>query len=119
IINLVDGETIEIQKLDPETIETIFYAHANYLEKNHSETRTNPILPHKSPFHEIMGQHPHNDPMFRMTIGTLDELGSVMHHNSQQANSPDIPPDILSKIVAITKIVAPEDLTLPKAEPHC
>ena len=45
----------------------------------------------------------------------------MMQHNPSQADAPDIPPDILQKIGAITKIIAPteEQVFLPKAEPNC
>ena len=42
-----------------------------------------------------------------------------MQHNPAQANSPDLPEEVLNKVSAIAKIVTPEDMkSLPKAEPH-
>lgn len=53
-------------------------------------------------------------------FGTFDSLGSALHHNENQSDIPNLPKEILSKISAIAKIVAPEDgQALPKPEPHC
>lgn len=120
VVSLLDGETIEIQNLDNSTIHHIFQTHASHLEKEYpQETQATSPATVFQQFSEMLRQDAQNEPMFRMSISSLDELGSVLHHNSQQANSPDIPKEILSKIVAITKIISPEDLTVPKAEPHC
>jgi hypothetical protein len=120
VISLLDGETIEVQNLAPEIINHIFSTHANHLEKEYTQ-ETPSISPTNvfQQFSEILKHDPQAEPMFRMSIGNLDELGSVLHHNSQQSNSPDIPKEILSKIAAITKIFSPEEMTIPKAEPHC
>lgn len=122
VVSLLDGETIELQKLSQSTIDSIFEAHVAFLENedaqdNKAMAPTPSSMMHQ--FSDMLRNDPQNDPVFRMTIGTLDELGSVLNHNSQQANSPDIPQEILEKIVAITKIISPEDMNLPKAEPHC
>lgn len=121
IVTLNDGKTIQIPGLSTPIVEGIFTTHANFLEQLNSSENSmqSGITSVMNPFTDIFPQDPQSDSHFRLTIGSLDELGSVMHHNSQQSNAPDIPKEILEKIVSITKIVAPEDLTLPKAEPHC
>lgn len=121
VVSLIDGKTIEIPGLTPPVIEGIFAMHANFLEEKDSNNLLVPQVPTSvmHQFTEMFPQDPQSDAHFRLTISSLDELGSVMHHNSQQSNAPNIPQEILEKIVSITKIVAPEDLTLPKPEPHC
>lgn len=115
IVNLLDGEAIEIPNLDVSTIETIFNTHADFIERHPSDA---PQLNMMHPFAGNLQTQPLEAP-FRLTINTLDELGSVLHHNPSQANTPTIPKEILEKIILVTKIIAPEDITLPKAEPHC
>lgn len=125
VINLIDNETVEIPELDPSILEMIFETHANFLERtgNPHSAIANPIqgrfIP---PFSQLLITSPTDriDIPFRIGIGTLDEIGSVMQHNPAQANVPDLPQEILQKVVAITKIVSPEDLAmLPKPEENC
>lgn len=120
VISLLDGETIEINDLPSEIVNHIFATHANHLEKEYPQETTNPTSSGVfNRFSEMLRQDIQAEPLFRMSIGNLDELGSALHHNLQQANSPDIPKEILSKIAAITKIFTPEEMMIPKAEPHC
>ena len=50
----------------------------------------------------------------------MESLGSIMHHNPSQSKAPNLPPEILDKITAISKIMGVEDTeSIPKAEPHC
>ncbi len=48
-------------------------------------------------------------------------MGMPMGHNPEQADSPPIPAELLSKIAQLAKLIAPGGETgdLPKAEPHC
>lgn len=113
-ITLVDGDTLHIPNLDSETIHLIFQHHAVYLEKEQSHSTS----PDTSPLKDIAEQGEHS---VRLAFGSsLDGLGSLMQHDPLQTNAPDLPPEILQKIGAISKIIAPnEELLLPKAEPGC
>jgi len=43
-----------------------------------------------------------------------------MQHNKEQANAPDLPPELLTKIAGITKIIGMEDPSaMPSPEPNC
>lgn len=128
VVGLLDGDSIEIPGLNPEIVEKIFNTHASVLEHDdfpHSIPIANPMMhskmSHPFPQSMIPGLHENNpETPFRLTFASMDELGSVMQHNPQQAQAPDLPPEILQKIAAITKIISPEDSNLlPKAEPHC
>lgn len=112
-ITLVDGDTLQIPNLNAETVNLIFQYHAVYLEKEH--TATNPDL---SKLKDMMEQE---EPSIRLAFGSsLEGLGQMMQHNASQADSPDLPPEVLQKISAIAKIIGPsEELMLPKAEPGC
>lgn len=124
VIGLIDGDCVEIPGLKHDIIEKIFNTHASVLEQGHF-SHSVPLaapLPKMPPFSQTLANHPENisDSPFRLTFASMDELGSVMHHNPHQAQAPDLPPEILQKIAAITKIISPEDpQMLPKAEPHC
>ena len=113
-ITLVDGDTVHIPNLNSETIHSIFQHHALYLEKEH----TTPAVQDLSKLKSIIEQ---GEPSIRLAFGSsLEGFGNIMQHNPSQADSPDLPPEILQKIGAIAKIITPVDeLLLPKAEPSC
>lgn len=125
IVNLVDGRTIEIPNLDPALISSIFNLHSAAIEQQNQlfPQISSPSLA-ESLSTPLMNKLSFGVP-FKMGIGmgSIDDIGigsSVFQHNSAQGNTPDIPAEILEKIVMITKIIAPDDaVTFPKAEPHC
>lgn len=114
-ITLVDGDTLHIPNLNSETIQLIFQNHAIYLEKEQSSSTAGADL---TQFKEVMDQE---EPSIRLAFGSsIDGMNGMMQHNPSQADAPDLPPEILQKIGAITKILAPtEDLLLPKSEAGC
>lgn len=119
IVSLIDGEIIEIPNLKPELLEIIFNAHNAYMEfeiaREHFSKSNN-----KSPNPVSLTSDSTGESPFRFAFSTLDGLGYALQHNPSQANAPEIPKEVLEKISAIAKIVAPEEAnTLPKAEPHC
>ena len=114
-ITLIEGETLHIPNLDEETIHLIFQYHAVYLE---TQQLKNPPSPDLSKLKEIMEQ---GEPSIRLAFGSsIDGIGGMMQHNPNQANAPDLPPEILQKIGAIAKIISPsEELQFPKSEVGC
>ena len=59
-----------------------------------------------------------------MKIGDLDSIGNfggMMQHSLEQANAPNLPPEVLEKITSIAKAIGIDKQfdQLPKAEPHC
>lgn len=126
VVALIDGDTISIPNLSPQIIDSIFDAHAAYLERE-----INQQLQH-SPSSEMQNMKLNNpiaqafllgdqnaDQSIRFGVG-LEGVASALQHNSLQMNAPDLPKPILDKIAAIAKIVAPDDINaLPKPEPHC
>lgn len=113
VITLTNDHTISIPDLSLELLEKIFKLHANHLIQ---ETQSKTELSN----HPIFIQEKMPETPFKFGFSTLDDFGSVLQHNQAQANAPDLPMDVLKKISAITKIVAPEDPhLLPKAEPDC
>jgi len=108
-ITLVGGDTLHIANLNSETARLIFQYHALYLDSLGSDLS------------KMKGAAEREESSIRLAFGSsIDGLGSVMEHNPSQADAPDLSQEILEKIGAIAKIIAPaEEILLPKAEPGC
>lgn len=132
IFTLISGGSIELANLPQEVIQRIFNVHCFYMrntpaavvrpQQQHSlqkdapqsSSQTNSALaePPAADIPEIGG--------IRLGFTTLDGMGSALQHNPTMADAPDIPHDILNKIAAVTKILAPDESeVVPKAEPNC
>lgn len=112
VITLDDNSFVSIPSLPPNIIETIFEHHAAYLERVNSEV-VKQKLQKTDPLNIIGGT------TFRFGMESMDGLTNAMQHNPEQANAPDLPQEMLQKISSISKILAPDDALLPKAEPSC
>lgn len=113
IIDLSNGEAIRIPDLSPELVESIFSGHAAFAEQHHDlgPVRSSPVP------QSLFGNE---DMTFRFGFGGIEGLGTALQHNPSQMNGPDIPREVLDKIAAIAKVIAPTDPeAIPKAEPHC
>jgi len=127
VVALTSGESLVVPDLKKEVVDTIFLTHALYIDRNHAQEYSMPIggthLKLANPsFSALFEGNPSglNDFPFKVDSYSIDEIGSILQHNPSQANTPELPPEILSKIVAITKIVAPDDsTTLPMPEANC
>jgi hypothetical protein len=122
-IELSSGATVTIENLSANVIETIFNEHSKHLESNHDNSSSS--SPHNSfnPFVSAAGDSP-----IQLGISSLDNLGNAMQHmqhNPAFADAPDLPSEMLEKISAITRIIAPDEtINLPEAQhkcncPHC
>lgn len=110
ILHLDSGVCITIPALDLAIIDLVFAAHARYLE---TKPKDNSMLP----LGDMQGVLP-----FKLGLGGqgIENFESMMQHNPSQSNGPILPPEVLEKIVQITKIMTgPEAANLLKAEPHC
>lgn len=121
VVTLLDGSLVEIPRLGQNAIEHLFACHAAFLRQQRQRPfsevlRTNDGVKFGRPGEEETGLFP----PFRLGLSGLDTLGTALQHNYAQSNTPDLPPEILQKIAAVARIVAPDDVNaLPKAEPHC
>lgn len=123
-INLFDGETVEIPNLPNEITDAIFDTHSEILEEDipemtapETEDSQTTNIP---PFLQNPNLTGNNGLPFQIGIEGMEGFGSLMQHNSAQKNAPDLPQEMLDKITAISKIVAPEEMqNIPKPEPHC
>jgi hypothetical protein len=119
IVTLADGDTVNVPGLSSEEIKQIFNMHAAYLE--HATIPNINDQRFVAPFNFMPSKNEENpESPLKLAFGAFDSLGTAMQHNPAQSNAPNLPQEILNKIAAISKIVAPEEInSLPEAEPHC
>jgi hypothetical protein len=127
VISLIDDSHVEIPDLDNAVIEQAFQAHIDYVEKN-EEIHTLATTQEEFQHHQ---QAPHlpnifnNENVIGFPLrfgagGGLDAMGAAMQHNPSQKDMPDLPEEVLNKVSSIAKVLGnDENITLPKAEPHC
>ena len=120
-ITLVKGEEIAIPNLTSDEITAIFKAHAIFLEREALKKRTSGLEHSKAQANfPYFNAEQESEPLIRFGFGAIDSFGANLQHNPAQANAPDLPPEILSKIGGIAKILSPDDPNLlPKPEPLC
>lgn len=102
VVVLNNGAQVSIPSLEQTELDSIFEAHARY----GSMPAEQQALAH--------------DSLSLPLSGNVDLINSAMQHNPAQADSPEIPKEILEKITSIAKVLGLEDVSqFPKAEPHC
>ncbi|MEI6242438.1 MAG: hypothetical protein WCP39_03420 [Chlamydiota bacterium] len=108
-IHLKNGSRIEVPNLPQERIHAIFDAHEKFLEQEISQPKEKQALLDTTNFG------------FSLPMGGgLETLGATFQHNPAQANAPEIPKEIVSKIAAISKVLGLENPELlPKPQPSC
>lgn len=127
VVTLFGGESVNIPGLNSEIIQSVFSAHADSLEQEPRQQPVNksnqqlPDLPFGLPiFSQAFPMMTNGESSFQFGIGTMDGFATAMQHNPAQANAPDLPREILQKIGAIVKIVAPEEvIENASAVQHC
>jgi len=125
IVTLLNSTRIEVPNLEAPIIEAIFASHARFMEQEQNALPQKPPSSPKLPLEalssgatapQVFG---FNIPM-KGCLPIFDNMSSMLQHNSEQADSSDLPLEILSKISNIAKTLGIEDLaSLPKPEPHC
>ena len=97
LVDLKNDTKAEVPGLDLSILAQIFDAYSKFLEKNTAA----PLLPFP-------------------LINGIENLATTFQHNPAQAEMPNLPPELLSRISEMTKHLGVEDSNLlPKAEPHC
>lgn len=121
IVTLLNGTRIEVPHLEPVMIETIFAAHARYLEQGEKPTHPKPFFP-PSPLNFSAG----NEQLISLEIplkngiAGMEGFGTLLQHNAEQATGPDLPSDILEKITLMSQSMGIDDPNaVPKPEPDC
>ncbi|MEI8364889.1 MAG: hypothetical protein WCF65_00585 [Parachlamydiaceae bacterium] len=129
VISLKDKSAITIPGLTEPEIESIFTAHATFLETLLKLTQHIRERPPSSQPMQIIPGYPFPLPAdiqgeniipLRLNLDNIETLASSLQHTPSQAHLPDLPVDMVNKIAAIAKIVAPEEMqSMPKPEAHC
>jgi len=107
IITLRNMTQVEVPHLDNLALDEIFNAFSRHNDQD--KLAESKLMEGPFPFSVPLKQGIPNNPIHATTI-----------HNPQQADLPDLPPEVLEKITQIAKIFGLEDTSLlPKAEQHC
>ncbi len=123
IVSLHSGESIEIPKIQPELLETIFDTHASFIE-----SEENSSVPKKHNTQETTIQFPfinfgseQVELPFKFGIPGIENFQAAMQHNPEQAHLDNLPDEVLSKIRSLSKVLIPKEAleSAPKGEPHC
>ena len=121
VITLDDYSSVSIPDLDKETITRVFDAHAAFLEEHELVLEEDIETLSPAPSQGSTGRSfelPYN----MLANNGVGEMGSMLAHDPQQADAPDLPDDILSKISNVAEILAPEELEalpVPKEDCNC
>ncbi|MCE2982442.1 MAG: hypothetical protein LW832_02635 [Parachlamydia sp.] len=94
IVHLSNGTRLEIKNLSQEILDQAFYYHSQFLEQENK----------KIPDHFLKEFLHSNEPAIKMSFGPFNGLNGAMQHDPSQADSPDLPAELLKKIGGITKI---------------
>ncbi|NGX59422.1 MAG: hypothetical protein KR126chlam3_00573 [Chlamydiae bacterium] len=120
IIGLVNGSTIEIPGLDKKSLEATFAAHEKHLELDvtdlvgPNESSQMPMLP------PGMFENPSAILSLPLRFGLDANMGNLLQHNPEAADSPDLPKEVIEKIASLSKVVGLDNVdNFPKPEPHC
>jgi hypothetical protein len=107
IIHLQDGGLVRVPDLEAVVVQGIFGAHAKYVEM---ESKA-PVSTRQSPLQEASPS---------IKFFAIENISSMMTHNEQERNAPDLPSYILSKVQEISlEMGLSNSATLPVAEAGC
>lgn len=122
IVTLSNGESVQIDGLANELIDTIFAAHRSYLEQqDYSDQNQMAQNQSNNPFNIFdKPLSPTGMEFLQFGQNAIKGIGTAMQHDEALAHAPDLPSEFLDKIAEISKIVAPDEKSaLPQAEPNC
>jgi len=122
-ITLTDGDSINIPCLEKEIIDLIFKTHVEQIEKNNFQElniKKNRLEMETKHLSSLFGENEARELPIGFGFATLDGFNTIMQHNPQEMNAPDLPNVLLDKIESIAKMMTPEEsVLLPKEIPNC
>jgi len=114
IIEQIHGGRIEIPGLLPRSLELIFSAHATALEQGFQMTPSAQSVP-KADVSSLAFHLP-----IKGFGEGLEKIGTLLQHNPNAVDTPDLPHEILEKIGSIVKTLEIEDrAAIPHPEEGC
>lgn len=125
LLHLANSTVIKIPELDHSLVEIAFSAHIQYLEKAHPLKMEEAAQKNAIPglFSPNMNISPDQIAAFQIKLASgnpMEGLENAFQHNPNQANTPQLPKELIEKIAAIAKILTNGDTgSFPKPEPHC
>lgn len=123
IINLGNGATVEVPGLDGSLIEIIFAAHEKSIEGNSASEQKilSPFPLPRLPISPSESLAIFNLPLQLGSEGIENgNMGTILQHNPEAAESPDLPKEMLEKIASLTKVVGLDNPdAFPQPEAHC
>jgi hypothetical protein len=117
VVNLLDNAIITIPNLPDPIVLEIFAAHQKFLESKVKESQSPELgkllgIPIPLP--------PGFEGTVKIAVSHLDGLAQSVAHNSENANAPDLPKELIDKMIQMTKLIGFHELEHgSKAEPHC
>lgn len=121
VVVLHNGTMIEVPHLEPSVVEQVFAAHGKFLEQE-TEQPSSDSLKHFEPNRDSSDVSFSFGLPFKLNGNEgIENLGAFLQHNPDQGDAPNLPPEIITKITSITKALGMdmEQMSIPKAEPHC
>lgn len=127
VLHLVDGKVVQIPGLDSSLVDIAFAAHMKHLEgKPRPEKAEGGAKTFGGLLQQLTGLSPEQLSGIPIRFGIsgglpgMENLETAFQHNKEQADSPDMPPEVLEKAAGMAKLVMGGDLeAFPKPEPHC
>ncbi len=112
VITLVNGMHIEVPNLDTSILKTIFAAHAHSIEAETKAPQQKAAFP--APLEQILSL---SLPIKEIE---LESLGTLLQHNPDQADSPNLPEELMQKMGELSRTLGIKDNALiPQPEPDC
>lgn len=109
-VKLNDGSIVNIPNLEPDQMILIYEQHQKFLD-------TSAPTQERKAFRLDIGQV---DETGKIGFLAFDELGTMMQHNPEQADLPDLPGQVIEKLRALAQTLPPMGLEqLPQAHLHC
>ena len=118
-IYMQNGSKIEIPDPSPTLVDVVFTAHGEFLDKVDEG-----FIPTSRPSSNASSNTSNFNSEILMNLVPMSPgMGSfvdLMQHCPDQKNMPDLPPEIVEKVVGVVRSIAPEEMKhMPKSEPHC
>ena len=121
VIVLHNGTLIEIPGLEKALVEQIFDAHSQYVNQDSKEPQAESLRAFEPSLKDGDLSFTFGLPLQMSGAEGAGDINSFLQHNSNLADTPDMPPEMIDKITTITKTLGMdmEKMNIPKGEPHC